>query len=325
MKNFIFLCLLMLSVFSCSTGNEKNKEWALATPDGSPVRSADVDTMDIKNPFVVYDRRSDSYYMVGDGGYMWTSDDMKLWNGPYNVVCVDNDSWPGNVDTVVAPEIAEYKGKYYYTASFVGDTISCIALVADSITGPYRVIDTEYYPLDLDDVAYTPTICTDEQNLGYMIYANNTAKNNEPTLEIIRFGKDFSYRLGEPYAMLKASTVEWQGTARPSKLESPFLFVTETGLGGLLFTANMGDESVVGVAYTAMTMGHWLNGPWVVETEPLMRGNVGGASLFTDYDGTLVMTVHKDTVINGVKKFVPQFVKMDSQFDKLKKIGYYNF
>ena len=72
-------------------------------------------------------------------------------------------------------------------------------------------------------------------------------------------------------------------------------------------------------------MGHWLNGPWVAEPQPLMRGNVGGASLFNDYDGTLVMVLHKDTVIAGSNIKVPQFVKMDSQFEKLKNRGYYNF
>ena len=56
-----------------------------------------------------------------------------------------------------------------------------------------------------------------------------------------------------------------------------------------------------------------------------MRGNVGGASLFNDYDGTLVMVLHKDTVIAGNNIKVPKFVKMDSQFDKLKNRGYYNF
>ena len=43
------------------------------------------------------------------------------------------------------------------------------------------------------------------------------------------------------------------------------------------------------------------------------------------YDGTLVMALHKDTVISGKNMRIPRFVKMDSQFDKLKKIGYYYF
>lgn len=47
--------------------------------------------------------------------------------------------------------------------------------------------------------------------------------------------------------------------------------------------------------------------------------------LFRDYDGTAVMVMHKDTIVNGDERQVPQFVKTDLQYDKLKLKGHYKF
>ena len=47
--------------------------------------------------------------------------------------------------------------------------------------------------------------------------------------------------------------------------------------------------------------------------------------MFNDFDGTLVMAVHKDTVIDGRRTSVPRFIEMDRQFDKLKIKRYYKF
>ena len=99
--------------------------------------------------------------------------------------------------------------------------------------------------------------------------------------------------------------------------ESPFVM-------GILFTSYIGGEKAIGVAYT-QTGEYGYNGPWIVEPEPLLTGNVGSASIFRDYDGTMVLAVSKDTVIDGVVKSVPQLYKLDMQFDKLKIEGHYKF
>ena len=348
-KFFIYLSALVLTV-SCvpdkgkeqNNGAQQNKavEFRLTTIDGSPERTVSIDTMDIRNPFVRYDRNSNTYYMFGDGGGMWKSKDMRVWNGPYNVLDIDNAVWYNSVKSVIAPEVHKHDGHYYYLASFGRDSVggeageisnrSCVALVADEITGPYRNIDKESVLIAQEEIASYPTFVADEFNAGYMIYTHDYVKEGDSSLKIIRFNDSFSRRLGEAYVMLKSSDVvsltDKNGNRLPvQSIESPYLFVTDCDEAGLLFTANCDGESVIGVAYTKKSLGHWLNGPWVAEPEPLVSGNVGGASLFTDYDGTRVMAFHKDTLLNGKHMSLPCFMKVDTELEKLKIKEYYNF
>lgn len=334
-SGFFPYMLMLLLVLSC--GKQSNNvesvpcdsEWVLATPDGSPAREVAVDTMELANPFVMYERKANMYYMVGDGGCMWTSADLRVWNGPYNVLKIGDEVWYGRECAISSPEIHKYNGRYYYLASFGsrnadgGIRRSCEVLVSDNITGPYVPVGKETALLSEEEIAGHPTFCVDELNAGYMIYSDSDKEGGE--LKIIRFTDSLEKRMGESFAMFSGAENSLETAKDGKPVEAPFLFCTDTGSAGLLFTAYDGDESVVAVAYTTCGMGHWLNGPWVAEPQPLMRGNVGGASLFNDYDGTLVMVLHKDTVIAGNNIKVPKFVKMDSQFDKLKNRGYYNF
>lgn len=327
-RSVVIYLLVMLLAVSCGkhVGNADATAWKLATPDGSPARTVAVDTMELANPFVIYERKSDMYYMFGDGGYMWTSDNLRLWNGPYVVTRMDAGVWYANGSNISAPEIHEYANRYYYMASFDdgnGVRRSCEVLVADELTGPYVPVNSETALLDDKEIAGHPTFCTDELNAGYMIYSDSREKGGE--LKIVRFTENLDKRMGEAYTMFSGADNALEVVKNGNPVEAPFLFYTDGGAAGLLFTAFDGDESVVAVAYTINEMGHWLNGPWIAEPEPLVRGNVGGASLFTDYDGTLVMAMHKDTVIAGRNVKVPRFMKVDSQFEKLKKIGYYIF
>ena len=344
-KFFSYLAAIAL-VVSCGPGNgvdsKGGAEWKLTTPDGVVERIVDIDTMDLRNPFVRFDRKSNSYYMIGDGGHLWSSKDMRTWNGPYNVLDIDTDVWYKDALVAVAPEIHKHNDRYYLMASFErnSETLptvdgkeipgrSCVTLVADEITGPYKVIDAENELVEKDEVATHPTFFTDELNAGYMIYTHAGEQTGDGSFKIIRFTDDMGRRMGAAFEMFKASEIEWltgnDSNSHPVQLvEAPYLFVTDGGEGGMLFTTQKDGESVIGVAYTTNGFGHWLNGPWVAEPEPLVRGNVGGASLFTDYDGTLVMTFHKDTVLGGKKISLPQFMKVESQFEKLETKGYYN-
>ena len=90
-----------------------------------------------------------------------------------------------------------------------------------------------------------------------------------------------------------------------------------------MFSTYIDGEYAVGVAYTEKN--HGLNGPWHIEPEPLLRDNNGHPMMFNTFDGTLVMAVHKDTVINDRRTSVPRFIEMDDQFDKLKIKRYYKF
>lgn len=339
--SLLFALLLIVCLQGCKRGVATGGE--LRAPAGVAVAQVAIDTMDLANPFVIYDGAKDIYYMTGDGGYLWRSTDMRVWEGPFDVLRPSQASLVGTGAVVASPEIHKYKGRYYYMATFVQpevviDTVagkpvlrtSCEIFASDSITGPYEQLTAEKPLLAPDYMAVHPTFCEDELNVGYLIYNNAAEQSGNATVQIIRLGRNLDVQVGEPYVMFSASQNVWSSAVAENGeksyspvMRAPFMFDTRGGELGILFDTAIDGASAIGVAYTEK--GHGLNGPWHIEPQPLLTGNVGGPMLFKDYDGTLVMALHKDTVVGGVKKSVPQFMKMDSQFDKLKVKGHYKF
>ena len=345
-KSFVIYLFLAFMLASCG-GNEKGgvqgDGWTFAPPAGMVLDTVSMDNMEMKNPFIRYEREDDCYYMVGDGGYMWVSGDLRSWVGPYDVLDQDTASWIGAEPVITSPEIHKFAGKYYYMATFERPDVmlqgadgrpfarrSCVALVADDVRGPYRTIDGGSSLLVENEMAAHPTFGVDPLGASYMIYTHQGEQNGNGTVQIVRFSDDLGCRVGEAYIMFSAVENIWSGDVVDGErrfspvMEAPFLFITDEGEMGILFTSYIGGEKAIGVAYT-MTGEYGYNGPWVVEPQPLLTGNVGSASIFTDYDGTKVLVVNKDTVVDGVVKSVPQLFKLDMQFDKLKIEGHYKF
>ena len=345
-KRFVIYLFFVLMLVACG-GNGKvgvqNVDWTFAPPAGMALDTVPMDDMEMKNPFIRYEREDDCYYMVGDGGYMWVSNDLCSWVGPYDVLDQDTASWIGASPVITSPEIHSFNGKYYYMATFerpdvvVADAdgrpftrCSCVALVADDIRGPYRTIDSGSNLLVVSEMAAHPTFGVDYLGASYMIYTHQGEQNGNGVVQIIRFSDDLGRRVGEAYKMFSAAKNTWSGDVVDGErrfspvMEAPFLFITDEKEMGILFTSYIGGEKAIGVAYT-QTGEYGYNGPWVVEQQPLLTGNVGSASIFTDYDGTKVLVVGKDTVVDGVVKSVPQLFKLDMQFDKLKIEGHYKF
>lgn len=345
-KSLVIYFLGLLMLVACGgkeKGDIQEKAWIFAPPAGVALDTVMMDEMDIKNPFICYTRENDSYYMVGDGGYMWLSNDLHSWVGPYDVLDQDTASWVGASPVISSPEIHRFNGKYYYMATFERPDVeavgaggepfarrSCVALAADDIRGPYRTIDSKSSLLAESEMAAHPTFGIDPLGASYMIYTHQGEQNGDGTVQIIRFSEDLGRRVGEAYIMFTASENLWSGSAVNGKrcfspvMEAPFLFITDEKEMGILFTSYIGNEKAIGVAYTE-TGEYGYNGPWTVEPVPLLTGNVGSASIFTDYDGTKVLVVEKDTVIGGVERCIPQLYKLDMQFDKIKIEGHYKF
>lgn len=344
MKHRILICLLQIAFLTIFTGcnTSVDKGWTLETSDGLPVQTVAIDTMDISNPFIYLDKNNLIYYMTGDGGCLWTSKDLKLWNGAYNILQYDTTVWYGASPVITAPEIHKFNDKFYFVATFTlpdniidnvnGKNIprrSCEILVADSIQGPYKPITKTQPLLRADQAAQGATFITDEYGWGYIIYNHDWQQCQNGTTQIIMLTKDLAEQIGDPFTMFKASQNPWStrndDTESPKfspVMEGPYLFDTEGRELGILFITEKNGTKALGVAYTEKD--HGLNGPWHIEPEPMLTGNYGQAMLFNDFDGSLVMVLHKDTIVKGNKKSVPQLIEMDSQYDKLKIKSKYN-
>ena len=331
MKQSVYtLLILSLALFvSCSLINNNNEKWALRTPKGIQEQTMDIDTMNLRNPFIFLDKKNLVYYMTGDGGYIWTSKNMRQWCGPYAILELDPTMWMGENPQIESPEIHKHNNRYYYTATFSRPDViigregerdiirrSCHIFVADSIQGPYKPICKESI-FDSYKALQGATFCTDENNFGYLIYSQDWRQQGQDKVQITMLSENLDTQIGEPFIMFAASTREWtEGQQSNTRaIDGPFLFATEGDMLGILFAAEHNGSGAVGVAYSKKQQG--LNGPWNIEPEPLLTGGYGQAMLFNDFDGTLLMVLHKETEINSEKKYIPQIFEVDNQYEKL--------
>ena len=321
-KLVVFISLFaVLLVAACNVGKEKDGgavAWEM-TPAGTGCDTVSIENMDIKNPFIIYDAVADIYC----NGHVWTSKELRTWTGPYNVLRYDTASWVGSNSVIAAPEIHKHNGRYYYLAAFEnGVRKSCTTLVADNITGMYMTIDNRGMLLDSRETAVHPNFCADEYGAGYMIYNRKGGNGSEGTVQIVRFTDDLGQRMGEAYIMFRASDIPWQRSEELMPvLESPALFYSGNEGLGILFVAYCGEEKCIGVAYSQTGT---LNGPWVVEKEPLLKG-FASVSMFTDYDGTAVIVAEKEVAEGKCVRSLPVLIKTDLQLEKLEIKGRYKF
>lgn len=321
----IHLILIGCLLF-CYCTPSKNKKAAIQ-------KDVPLDSIVLSDPAILPDKKTNTYYMTGTGGKLWKSKDLKLWEGPYTVAQTDPESWMGPAPMIWAAEIHPYNGKYYYFATFTNrdikiDTIAGNALerrashvlVSDKPDGPYIPMDDEtYLPAGMSTL--DGTFWVDADGKPYMIYCHEWIQNHDGTMEKIELKPDLSGSVGTGKILFKASDSPWSrekdeaGNDKFNKVtDGPYLFKTQTGRLGMLWTSWIYDIYVQGVAYSESGT---LDGPWIQEPELITPLNYGHGMLFRTLEGKLLMSVHKHEDINGRYHRVPHLFEVDDSGDKL--------
>ena len=300
---------------------------------GTPKKDVPLDSIVLSDPFILADKKTSAYYMTGSGGMLWKSKDLKLWDGPYSVVQTDPNSWMGPKPMIWAAELHAYENKYYYFATFTNQAIKIDTvagnvidrrashiLVSDKPDGPYVPMkDDTFLPADKPTLDGTFWIDTDGK--PYMIYCYEWLQNLDGTIEKIELKSDLSGSVGEGKVLFRASDSPWSrekdesGNDRPNKVtDGPFLFYTQTGRLGMLWTSWIYATYTQGVVYSKSGT---LDGPWVHEPEPLTPPDFGHGMLFRTLNGKLLMSVHKHQIVNGRTRRVPYLFEVDDSGNKL--------
>ncbi|MDO5481626.1 MAG: glycoside hydrolase family 43 protein [Bacteroidaceae bacterium] len=297
------------------------------------VRTVARDSIILSDPCILADSATQAYYMTGTGGMLYTSKDLNNWTGPYQVAQTDPDSWMGRRPQIWAAELHQYKGKYYYFATFTNEAIkidtvrgnviprrASHVLVSDKPEGPYRpMADATYLPEKQPTL--DGTFWVDKDGKPYMIYCGEWLQNWDGTMEKIELKPDLSGSLGEGKLLFRASDSPWSrevedGRVRPNKVtDGPYLFRTATGRLGMIWTSWIDDVYTQGVAYSESGT---LDGPWVHESKPITPPNFGHGMLFRALDGSWLMSVHSHKNVNGRYIRVPHLFEIDLSGDKLK-------
>ena len=295
-----------------------------------------IDSIHLSDPFILADKKTATYYMTGTGGLLWKSKDLQTWSGPTQVAKTDSMSWMGPHPMIWAAELHAYNGKYYYFATFTNRAIkidsvkgnvierrACHILEAATPEGPYTPMkDSIYLPANMPTLDATFWM---EDGKPYMIYCHEWLQNWNGTVEKIELKKDLSGSIGKGNILFRASDAPWsrekddKGKDKPNKVtDGPFVFRTQTGRLGMIWTSWIYDVYTQGVAYSASGK---LDGPWVQEKEPITPPNFGHGMLFRTLNGKLLMAVHSHQTINGRTVRIPHLFAIDDAGDKLTVTG----
>ena len=308
MKIHKLLLLLVFISHASLSGAQSNRSRRV-------LENIPLDSINLSDPFILADQKTNMYYMTGTGGLLWKSKDLKYWNGPYNVVKTDSNSWMGPKPMIWAAEIHAYKGKYYYFATFTNRAViidtfrgnkierrASHVLVSDQPDGPYVPMkDSVYLPANKPTLDGTFWVDTDGK--PYMVYCYEWLQNWNGTMEKIELKPDLSGSIGEGKVLFLASDSPWSrekdetGADKPNKVtDGPYLFNTGTGRLGMIWTSWIYDVYTQGVAYSQSGT---LDGPWIHDIEPITPPNFGHGMLFRTLEGKMLMSVHSHNNVNG--------------------------
>lgn len=323
MKSHI-AALLGLALASAACSGPKQE-----TADAYPIPT---DSIWLSDPCVLADSATQTYYMTGTGGKLYTSKDLKHWSEPSDVAIADSDSWMGAKPQIWAAELHQRDGRYYYFATFTNDDIlidsarhlprrASHVLVADNPAGPFTPQgDDTFLPDSM--LTLDATLWVDTDGKPYMVYCHEWLQNNDGTIEYVEMKPDLSGTVGDATLMFRASSCPWShevvdGKEQPNRVtDGPYLFRTGTGRLGMIWTSWIDKVYTMGVAYSESGT---LRGPWVHEPQPITPPDFGHGMLFRDFDGQWILSVHSHKEeADGRYHRVPHFFRADLSGSELK-------
>ena len=287
--------------------------------------------IDLSDPFIMADARSQQYYMTGTGGGLWQSGDLEVWTYLGFPLQFNEAAWMEASPQVWASEIHCIDGKYYNFSTLTNGNITI-----DSNGHPRRAVHImsstlpqgKYSLISGADATYVPAEKTtldgsyfeDTDGKRYLIYCHEWIQNGNGTIEYIELRPDMKGTVGEGVVMTRAHDATWNTSP---VTDGPYLFRTQTGRLGMIWTSWHGGRYVQGVAYS--TTGK-LSGPWKHEPLPITPDNYGHGMLFRTFEGQLLMSIHSHRTIDESKQLWerhPVLFVMDDSGDRLRTVMEY--
>ena len=306
------------------------------------VRTLPLDSLRTSDPFVVADDATKTYYMFSSGGGGMVnyrkSKDLRMWDGPYTAWRGDSSFWAGATPATWAPEVHKYRGKYYLFVTMTTSKEEIIEripgrydiprrgmqiLVADTPEGPFIPVGGESTPKEWASLDGTLWV---EDGIPYMVFCHEWLQIVDGTMDLVRLNQDLSEPVDKPLVLFKASDAPWSremlsigektyGLDLPGNVtDGPWLFRTQTGKLGMLWSSWGNSRYALGVAYSESGK---IIGPWIQEPTAIYPDNGGHAMMFRTFDGKLLLSMHYSKETTGRQIRRPMFLEVDDSGDKL--------
>lgn len=304
MKNSLVISFLFIVLYcSCSSKtNEDQIKPITVDPVPNPVDNSytiAIKDFKMRDPFVFVDTISKKYYIPASSGdnqsfTMYESKDLMKWKSLGKAFIASPNFW-GKTD-FWAPDMFEYKGKFYMIATFSapGYHRGCSILVSDTPAGPY-------IPLTNKPVTPANWGCLDgtlvmDNNQPYLLYCREWLEVGDGKMYLQKLSDDLSKMDGEPQLLFSASSANWVGPITHNGItgfvtDAPFIYKTSENKLIMLWSsfAKSNGKYCIGVARSTSGL---ITGPWVQDSNPLNNDDGGHAMLFKSLDGKLKISYH---------------------------------
>jgi hypothetical protein len=271
------------------------------------------DEIQIRDPFVLPFATEGVYYLFGTtdpqacteergtGFDVYRSSDLRTWEGPFPAFRPPDGFWATH--HFWAPEVHAWRGRTYMFASFKAANASrgTQVLVADHPLGPF----TPHSPRPVTPAGWEcldGTLFVASDGSPWMIFSRDWPQVHDGAYAAVRLRDDLSAPDGEPFELLKVSSVPWavvppwmtgkiaQGHPPIYVADGAFPFRTRQGELCLLISSWSATGYTTGIARSASGE---LHGPWHADATPLFHDNGGHAMLFDAFDGTRYLALHQ--------------------------------
>lgn len=282
------------------------------------------DEIRIRDPFILTDHDSKSYYLYGTtdanvwegqatGFDAYKSRDLVNWEGPFPVFRPDAYFWANQ--QYWAPEVYFYHDQYYMFASFKGEG-KCRGtqiLASEHPLGPFSPL-SEHPITPSHWECLDGTLFIDSNEKPWIIFCHEWIQVQDGEICAQRLSLDFQSTVGEPYFLFKASSANWAVPVRGETeyiTDGPFLYQEQKGRLQMLWSSRSPKGYAVGMAISESGD---IRGPWVQEKEALLDEDGGHAMLFRTFNDELKLAIHSP---NRSPNERPVFLSVSEQDGKL--------
>ncbi len=267
------------------------------------------DSIVIRDPFVLPCAKNDCYYMygttdlnpwIGDGrGFSYyRTKDFDDFEGPFTAFKASSDFW--GTTQFWAPEVFEYKNKFYMMASFkpkngCRGTGILISNSLDEVFTP--LVNQPLTPHDwecLDGTFYV------EDGKPYIVFSREWLEIKDGAFYIQELSEDLTATVGAPVKIFNASDAKWVRELRQGDpgmdeqvdgcyvTDGPYFYKCSDKTLAMIWSSFGSKGYAIGQSISSSGR---VNGPWVHHSTPLCDEG-GHGMIFKSLDQQLFLTFH---------------------------------
>ena len=274
--------------------------------------------MPLHDPWIVADRTKRVYYLytsnmaamtgvAGVGTMVYTSRDLHGWTRPKVVFRLPRGLWANAGGW--APEVHAYGRRYWLfttlhneaaklPASRSGRTTyrrGTVLAVSDRLEGPFKLVRGGEPVAPPSLMTLDGTLYLDRSGRPWLVYAHEWIQQTVGTMEAIPLTRHLAAK-GRPVHLFSATDASWpagQAQVSPDELvyvtDGPELFRTHSGTLLMLWSSWAADGYTQSIARSRSS---GIIGPWD-QLEPLVHRDSGHGMLFSAFDGTPMLVLHR--------------------------------